>query len=123
MREFLDEGGNVGLGTDVAGGFSSSMFLTIVETVKVSKLRRRIVDESLRPVTFEEAFWLAPAGGGSFFGKVGKFEKGYEFDALVLDESAAPHPQALSAKDRLERTIYLDHDHSVIVKYVGGKRI
>ncbi|MDR1043073.1 MAG: amidohydrolase family protein [Clostridiales Family XIII bacterium] len=141
VREFLDEGGNAGLGTDVAGGFSSSMFHTIAETVKVSKLRRPLADESSgspgspqspgspgspkspRPVTFEEAFWLATAGGGSFFGKVGKFEKGYEFDALVLDESAAPHPQPLSARDRLERTVYLDHDHSVIVKYVGGKRI
>ena len=39
------------------------------------------MDQTQAPVTLEEAFYMATIGGGSFFGKVGSFEKGYEFDA------------------------------------------
>ena len=123
MRSFLEEGVNAGLGTDVAGGYSSSMMHTIAETVKVSKLRWRLLDESLAPLTFPEAFWLATAGGGAFFGKVGKFEEGFEFDALVLDESTIMSMTRYSPEYRLERFAYLDEDRALKAKYVKGKRI
>ena len=42
---------------------------------------------SLTTLTLEEIFWMGTKAGGSFFGKVGSFEPGYELDALVLDES------------------------------------
>ncbi len=32
-------------------------------------------------------FFLGTKGGGSFFGKVGSFEEGYEFDGLVIDDA------------------------------------
>ena len=32
-----------------------------------------------------EALYLATKGPGEFFGKVGSFEPGYDFDALVVD--------------------------------------
>ena len=44
--------------------------------------------------------------GGSFFGKVGVFEKDYEFDALVLDESLINNVREYNEKERLERFIY-----------------
>lgn len=34
-----------------------------------------------------EVLYLATKGGGAFFGKVGAFEEGYEFDAIVLEDS------------------------------------
>src|SRR3712207_7582566 len=40
-----------------------------------------------RSLSFEEVFYLATEGGGSYFGNVGSFKDGYEFDALVLDDS------------------------------------
>jgi guanine deaminase len=41
VRTFLDRGLNVGLGTDVAGGFSASIFRAMCDAVQASKLRWR----------------------------------------------------------------------------------
>lgn len=72
---------------------------------------------------FEEAFYLATKGGGSFFGKVGSFESGYEMDAVILDDTRAEYPQELSVKQRLERMIYFSDDREICAKYVRGNKI
>ena len=123
IRRYLDMGLHVGLGTDVAGGFSLSMFRAIADTIQVSKLRWRLMDQSLAPVTLEEAFYMATIGGGSFFGKVGSFEKGYEFDAMILDDHNIRHPQEISTRDRLERLVYLSDDRNLVGKYVQGRKV
>ncbi len=123
VRTYLDRRLNVGLGTDVAGGSGESIFRAMADAIQVSKLRWRLTDESLKPLTVEEAFYLGTLGGGSFFGKVGSFLEGYEFDALLLDDSGLPHPQELSLRERLERFIYLSDDRHLKGKYTGGNRI
>ena len=114
---------HVGLGTDVAGGFSLSMFRAMADAIQVSKLRWRLMDQTQAPVTLEEAFYMATIGGGSFFGKVGSFEKGYEFDAMILDDSNIRHPQEISTRDRLERLVYLSDDRNLVGKYVQGRKV
>lgn len=123
VRRYLDEGLHIGLGSDIAGGFSLSIFRAMADAIQVSKLRWRLLDDSLKPVTLEEAFYMATLGGGSFFGKVGSFEKGYEFDALVLDDSNLRHPQQLTARERLERFVYLSDDRNITEKYISGNII
>jgi guanine deaminase len=120
VRAFLDAGLKVGLGTDVAGGYSSSMFHAIAEAIKVSKLRWRLVDERQKPLTVPEAFYLATRGSGSLWGKVGSFEAGYEFDAVILDDSGYQTTRKLSLEDRLARVIYFKADDLVRAKYVRG---
>ena len=122
-RRYLDEGLHIGLGTDIAGGHSLSMLRAVADAIQVSKLRWRLVDDTLKPLSFEEAFYMATMGGGAFFGKVGSFLEGYEFDALILDDSSLRHPQQLSARERLERLIYLSDDHCITGKYVSGNKI
>ena len=77
----------------------------------------------MAPLTVEEVFYLGTKGGGEFFGKVGSFETGYEFDAVVIDDSTIRHPQKLSVKERLERLIYLAEDKNIVAKFVGSKKI
>ena len=57
------------------------------QALQVSKMRWRIQDKTQKPLTLEEVFYMATRGGGEFFGKAGSFEPGYEFDAVVLDDS------------------------------------
>ena len=124
IRKYLELGLHIGLGTDVAGGHSASIFRAITDTIQASKLYFRMVDESLKPLVFSEAFYLATKGGGAFFGNVGSFEEGYEFDAVVLDDSVLPHPQDLNLAERMERAVYLGLDNKkVTAKYVAGKKI
>ena len=124
IRKYLELGLHIGLGTDVAGGHSASIFRAITDTIQVSKLYFRMVDESLKPLVFSEAFYLATKGGGAFFGNVGSFEEGYEFDAVILDDSVLPHPQALTLSERMERAVYLGLDEKgVISKFAAGRKI
>ena len=124
IRRYLELGLHVGLGSDVAGGHSESVFRAITDAIQVSKMYFRMVNESYKPLVFSEAFYLATKGGGAFFGKVGSFEEGYEFDAIVMDDSVLTHPQALNLAERMERAVYLGLDSKPIcAKYVAGRKI
>ena len=124
IRKYLDRGLNIGLGSDIAGGHSGSIFRAITDAIQVSKMYFRMVDESARPLVFSEAFYLATKGGGAFFGKTGSFEAGYEFDAVVLDDSVLVHPQPLNLAERMERAVYLGLDEkNITAKFVAGRHI
>ncbi len=124
VRSYLEQGIQVGLGSDVAGGETESMFRAIAQTIQVSKLYWRYVDQNAKPLSFEEGFYLATLGGGAFFGKVGSFLPGYEFDAVVLETQELDPLHNLSLPQRLERAVYLEADRGGIgEKYVGGIRI
>ena len=123
VNRFLDYGIKVGLATDVAGGSHESMFKAMTHAIQASKLRWRLLDQSVAPLTFDTAFYLATRGGGAFFGEVGAFEEGFELDALVLDDSNLDHPQPLSVRERLERFIYLGDERNLYAKVVGGRRL
>ncbi len=121
VRRYLEAGIRVGLGSDVAGGQTESMFRAVTDAIQVSKVRWRYLDPEARPLSFPEGLYLATKGGGSFFGRVGSFEPGYEFDAVVLDDSILPHPYPMTLAERLERAVYLGLDREGIrAKYVGG---
>ena len=122
-RHYLEAGLHIGLGSDIAGGTSLSILRAMADAIQVSKLYWRLVDSSAKPLTLEEAFYLGTEGGGSFFGKIGSFREGYEFDAVILNSSTIPTPLSLSPKDRLERLVYLSDDRNITGKYVSGRKI
>ena len=124
IRRYLDLGLDIGLGSDIAGGHSLSIFRAITDAIQVSKMYFRMVDEGCKPLVFSEAFYLATKGGGAFFGKVGSFEEGYEFDAVVMDDSVLAHPQTLNLAERMERAVYLGLDEkNITAKYVTGRKV
>ena len=124
IRKYLDLGLHIGLGSDVAGGHSESIFRAITDAIQVSKMYFRMVNEDYKPLVFSEAFYLVTKGGGAFFGKVGSFEEGYEFDAIVMDDSILSHPQSLNLAERMERAVYLGLDEKgIAAKYVSGRKI
>lgn len=121
---YLEQGIHVGLGSDVAGGHTESIFRAMADAVGVSKLYWRLADPECRPLRMPEAFYLATKGGGAFFGKVGSLEEGYAFDALVLDETAMPRWNSLNLLQRLEQFIYLEQGrNSLKAKFAAGNQI
>ena len=124
VRRYLDRGIRIGLGTDVAGGTSESMFRAVTDAIQVSKMYWRYVDREARPLTFPESFWMATKGGGSFFGKAGSFEEGYAFDAVVLDDSSEEDARPLTVENRLERAFYMELDSiGIMMKFAEGEQI
>ena len=113
----------MGLGSDVAGGTHTSIFRAMADAVQVSKLRWRLVDASLEPLTAKEAFYLGTMGGGAFFGKVGSFAPDYEFDALVIDDRRYTSQVPSALEKRLEQTIYLSDERDIRHKFVQGRQI
>ena len=121
IRKFLDEGLRVGLGSDISGGHDLNIFRMMVYAIQVSKMHYQQQHE--RPfLTLSEAFWMATKSAGSFFGRVGSFEPGYEFDALVIDDSDLNHDN-YSLLERMERYIYLGDDRQIIHRFCRGKEI
>ena len=123
IKRFLDYGINVGLGTDVAAGSSLNMVKTMLITLQASKMYYRLIDNNVKPLTFEEVFYLATEGGGSYFGNVGSFKPGYDFDAVVVDDSKMFSMRDMSIRERIERMCYNDADVIIKDKYVKGKKI
>ena len=129
IRTYLEKGIKVTLATDVAGGHTKSMFSVIVSAIQVSKMYWRLVDNTKKPLTFPEAYYMATAVAGEFFqdfSLVGKFEKGYDADILVLDDSVLPTTLDLDIDKRLERFAYLNGDirqGGIYAKFVKGVKL
>ena len=123
IRKFLDEGIHVGLGTDVAAGSSMNMLKTMLISLQASKMYYRLVDTNVKPLSFEEMFYLATVGGGEYFGKVGTFKDGYDFDALIIDDSRMYSMRDMSIRERIERMCYNDADAIIKDKFVRGKKV
>ena len=122
-RLYLDAGMKMGLGTDVAGGENTSLFRAMAMAIQCSKLRWRLVDQSLAPLKVEEVFYLATKGGGSFFGRVGSFEPGYQLDALIIKDEQLRQPTTPTLEERLARIIYNEDDRDIVAKFVAGRRV
>ena len=121
IRRFLDEGLRVGLGSDISGGHDLNIFRMMVYAIQVSKMYYQ--QNHQQPfLTLTEAFWLATKSAGGFFGRVGSFEPGYEFDALVINDNDLNHDN-YSLLERLERYIYLGDDRQIEHRFCCGKEI
>ncbi len=121
VRSFLDEGLHVGLGSDISGGHDLNMLRILVYAIQVSKMHYQ-QDHNKAFLTLPEVFWIATKSAGSFFGKVGSFEPGYEFDALVIDD-AVLYPDEYSLIHRLERFIYVGDDRQILHRFCRGVEV
>lgn len=121
LRKHLNMGLNIGLGSDVGGGNTLNMFTHMMLAIQASKMYA-VQHEGCPPVSSAEAFYLSTKGGGGFFGKTGSFEKGYAFDALVLDDSEL-NIEKRPLKDRIEKLIYCGDDRNIAGRYLEGEQV
>lgn len=99
LRQMVERGLHAGLGTDISGGPGASMFDSCRHAVSASRSLNDGVDPSLdadgrgrgnSAIDFRHAFWLATVGGGEMLEiPVGKFQRGYYFDAIAVDVAKA----------------------------------
>lgn len=123
ISKLIKDNVEIGLGSDISGGETLNMLEVMASTIRVSKLRHVCFKETERSLTIQEAFYLGTKGGGKFFGKVGSFEEGYEFDALVIDDSNLWKVSKGSIEERIERLIYSGNEENIIAIYSGGNAI
>ncbi len=121
VRKFLDANIKVGLGTDIGAGHQIGIYKVIAQAVQASKMNWYYNGKKDKCLTLSEAFYMGTKGGGEFFGKVGSFEEGYSFDALVIDDETLGESASRSIEERLQRFIYCGDDRNIVKRYVRGK--
>ena len=114
------EGLKIAMGTDIAGGHGIGIYRQVARAVQLSKLKEFYEPQESKTITITQAFYHATKESGSVFGKVGSFEKGYAFNALVIDNMEDPWTK-MTAEEKLERFCYIGDDRNIKARYIDGE--
>lgn len=128
VKRLLKEGLKVGLGTDCSGGFSASILDSLRQAVLVSKALSSMSDSP--HLTLEESFRLATLGGAKVLhmsDRIGNFEPGKEFDALLVDVEAKGTPLDIFPEDtteeKIQKFLYNGDDRNILQVFVAGRKV
>lgn len=146
VGEWLEMGIKVGLGTDVSGGFASSI-VTEMRHASIASKVRYMMDSSSSPTTRSSTspltsaqglplpalIYMATLGGASLCNlssHIGSFAPGKQFDALHISLVRGGVPGVWHEKDRgdklelqLERFVFCGDDRNIRVVWVRGRRV
>ncbi len=138
LRSALEKGVRVGLGTDISGGPSASMFDSCRSAIAASRALEEGVDPAQPASTrgtaearidFRHAFWLATAGGADVLDiPAGIFSPGLQFDAMVVD-TAAPDcnitvwEEIDTEEDVLQKIVYGATRTSITDVWIAGRKV
>jgi len=123
--QWKEKGIPIGLGTDVAGGPSLSMFRQMGEAILTSYdiQAKGLSKQTMNSV---EAFYLATLGGANVLGMedtTGNFRKGKDADFITITDSNPMSNQYNSPEEVLSRLCFHGSEHSVNQVFVRGNRI
>ena len=122
VRKLLNDGVQVLLGSDIAGGAKLNMMEVAAAAIRSSKQKWLETDGSDAPLTALEAFYLATSAGAVYFGEQPGFAAGNLLHALVVDDRRlSPAAHALSIAQRLERVLYLKGN--IVARFSEGRLI
>jgi guanine deaminase len=137
LRAALAKGLRVGLGTDIAGGPSASLFDACRMAVAASRMLEDGVDASLRSadrgrkdsrIDFRTALHLATAGGADVLdAPVGRFAPGNHFDAMLIDPNAQGstirvYDDLDTPEDLVQKIVFTASRPNITNVWVGGLR-
>ncbi|KAI8937040.1 hypothetical protein NX059_006260 [Plenodomus lindquistii] len=140
IRDLLDEGHTIGLGTDVSGGFHPSILENVRQSIWVSRHLALQTSDAAKLST-EEALYLATRGGAAVVGledKVGGFEVGKEWDAQMISLGSVDEEGSSDAAfdegpvdlfgweswpEKIEKWVYSGDDRNTIAVWVRGRLV
>ncbi|XP_076292507.1 guanine deaminase isoform X2 [Lasioglossum baleicum] len=129
VQRLKKKGIKIGLGTDVAGGQSCSMLDAMRSALQVST-HLSFMKTDYEALNFKDVFHLATLGGATALAmadKIGNFQIGKEFDALVIDINAENgylnNLKEYALEEKLEKLIYSGDDRNIAAVYVNGCKI
>ena len=129
LRDLLEKGVKVSLGTDVSGGYSTSMLDACRQAIITSKVIHFQDRQKYKPLTATEAFSLATLNGAislNLQDSLGNFLVGKYFDALIVNVHANPQipmaPQN-SLHNLFEKFIFCGDDRCIANVFVQGRQL
>ncbi|CAH1117810.1 unnamed protein product [Phaedon cochleariae] len=129
VYNLLNRGVIVGLGTDVSGGPLPSILRAMKAALDTS-IHISFQYKNYMPLTYKDVFYLATLGGAealSLHDKIGNFQEGKDFDALIIDMDAKDSPVDFllecSVLEIFQKFIYTGDDRNIINVFVAGKQV
>jgi len=130
IRSHLNSKVKMSFGTDVAGGHSPSMLDAIRQSIVASTVTSFNVGDDYKPLSYQEAFWLATQGGAEVLGMdnvVGNFLPGKKFDALIVDctcdDSAFDIFDGEEELEMFQKFLFLGDHRNIKTIYIDGKTV
>ncbi|MBI2884000.1 MAG: guanine deaminase [Candidatus Methylomirabilis oxyfera] len=128
VRELLDMGLHIGLGSDVGGGPTLSPFEIMRSAIYVHTARRFLPDFGGGDISPTTALYMATLGGAQALGlddKIGSLARGKEADFIVVNpQRLSPTPvdkgMEISPETLVSRMIFRGDDRIVERTYVRG---
>lgn len=138
VRELLNAGLTLGLGTDVSGGYTPSILAEAREALFVSRHVAMTHGDEAK-LSVEEALYLATRGGANVVGledRIGGFEVGKDWDAQMVsltevgdnvgfDQNAGP-VEIFGGEDwetKIAKWVYTGDDRNTIAVWVKGRLV
>ncbi len=123
IRTMLDEGINVVLGSDIAGGAQLSMLNVIQMSIRASKIKRIESGWTLPFLSVAEGYYLGTTAGALYFGAKPGFRRGDKLHAIVIDDREYPDTDRLTLRERFDRAVYIAESKDIVAVYGDGKRL
>lgn len=131
VHELLNQHNKVGLGSDISGGYSASLYENSRQAVQASRMLEDGVDTSLSPskrgvagsrISMTTAFYLATIGGAASLNiPAGQIEIGKQADLQVVQDQSAQFSAA--PLDVLARIMYQTNRNNIKQVFVGGQLV
>ncbi|KAF2068779.1 hypothetical protein CYY_009895 [Polysphondylium violaceum] len=140
IRKLIEKQVNIGLGTDISGGYSSSIYDNIKQSVISSRMLEDGTNKDLLPnvrgvpnsrITLSQAFYLATAGGGESLSlPIGRLEINYAFDCQIIDttlnylsQSSYFGKEESNYENLFQRIMYLSKPNNISEVWIQGKLV
>ncbi len=136
VRWMLNKGVEVGLGTDMSGGYSPSILEAVRQAALVSNHVAMGGDDSAK-LSVEEVLYLATKGGAKVVGlgdKIGSFGVGMEWDAQLIGMGSVSVEQAHDIgpvdifgwetwDERIAKWVFNGDDRNTLAVWVKGRLV
>lgn len=138
VAHFHAKGVDIGLGTDISGGFSPSLFDNVRQAVMSSRMLEDGVNPSLPAqgrgvpgsrITVDEAFYLATAGGGESLSlPIGRIQENYAWDVQIIDTKLPSAKLPIfdaheDLHDIFQKIMYLTRPENIREVWVQGEKV
>lgn len=135
-RHLHDLGVEIGLGTDISGGFSPSLFDNVRQAVIAARMLEEGVDTTISAdkrgvassrITTSEAFYFATAGGGEAISlPVGRIEESYAWDVQIINTTVPAAKLPIfnnDLEDIFQKIMYLARPENIQQVWVQGEKV
>jgi guanine deaminase len=138
VAHFHAKGVDIGLGTDISGGFSPSLFDNVRQAVMSSRMLEDGVNPALPAqgrgvpgsrMTVDEAFYLATAGGGESLSlPIGRIQEHYAWDVQIIDTKLPSAKLPIfdaheDLHDIFQKIMYLTRPENIREVWVQGEKV